>query len=80
MVAGVLVSLEGETSMEEKMATVLNEMSEYLSISQLIVPPIDLQKQFMTFVKQVDKSKVAVQKSLDETQKLFDSLMKEYFG
>ena len=80
MVAGVLVSLEGETSMEEKMATVLNEMSEYLSISQLIVPPIDLQKQFMTFVKQVDKSKVAVQKSLDETQKLFDSLMQEYFG
>ena len=66
--------------MEEKMATVLNEMSEYLSISQLIVPPIDLQKQFMTFVKQVDKSKVAVQKSLDETQKLFDSLMQEYFG
>jgi len=55
VVAGVLVSLEGETSMEEKMATVLNEMSEYLSISQLIVPPIDLQKQFMTFVKQVDK-------------------------
>ena len=80
MVAGVLVSLEGETSMEEKMATVLNEMSEYLSISQLIVPPIDLQKQFMTFVKQVDKSKVAVQKSLDETQKLFDSLMQEYYG
>jgi len=66
--------------MEEKMATVLNEMSEYLSISQLIVPPIDLQKQFMTFVKQVDKSKVAVQKSLDETQKLFDSLMQEYYG
>ncbi len=72
--------MEGETSMEEKMATVLNEMSEYLSISQLIVPPIDLQKQFMTFVKQVDKSKVAVQKSLDETQKLFDSLMQEYYG
>ena len=47
---------------------------------QLIVPPIDLQKQFMEFVKQVDKSKVAVQKSLDETQKLFDSLMQEYFG
>ena len=66
--------------MEEKMATVLNEMSEYLSISQLIVPPIDLQKQFMTFVKQVDKSKVAVQKALDETQKLFDSLIQEYFG
>ncbi len=32
------------------------------------------------FVKQVDKSKVAVQKSLEETQLLFDSLMQEYFG
>ena len=80
MVAGVLVSLEGETSMEEKMATVLNEMSEYLSISQLIVPPIDLQKQFMTFVKQVEKSKVAMQAALDKEQHLFDSLMQEYFG
>lgn len=47
---------------------------------QLIVPPLDLQKQFMEFVKQVDKSKVAVQKALDETQILFDSLMQEYFG
>lgn len=32
------------------------------------------------FVKQVDKSKVAVQKALDETRTLFDSLMQEYFG
>ncbi|MDU6570636.1 MAG: restriction endonuclease subunit S, partial [Lactobacillus johnsonii] len=31
-------------------------------------------------VQQVDKSKVAVQKSLNETQKLYDSLMQEYFG
>ena len=42
--------------------------------------PFELQNQFAEFVKQVDKSKVAVQKSLDETQKLFDSLMQEYFG
>ena len=46
----------------------------------LIVPPIDLQREFMDFVKQVDKSKVAVQKALEETQTLFDSLMQEYFG
>ena len=45
-----------------------------------ILPPMELQKQFITFVAQVDKSKVAVQKSLDETQRLFDSLMQEYFG
>ena len=42
--------------------------------------PLDLQTQFADFVKQVDKSRVAVQKALDETQLLFDSLMQEYFG
>ena len=44
------------------------------------VPPIELQKQFADFVRRTDKSKAAVQKSLDETQMLFDSLMQEYFG
>ena len=44
------------------------------------VPPRKLQDQFEDFVKQVDKSKVAVQKSLEEAQLLFDSLMQEYFG
>ncbi len=47
---------------------------------QIIMPPIELQEQFADFVHQVDKSKVAVQKALDETQMLFDSLMQEYFG
>lgn len=44
------------------------------------VPSMDLQNQFSTFVKQIDKSKVAVKKALDEAQLLFDSLMQEYFG
>ena len=44
------------------------------------VPPIELQKEFASFVQQVDKSKVAIQKSLDETQILFDSLMQKYFS
>ena len=47
---------------------------------KIFTPPIDLQEQFATFVKQTDKSKVAVQKALDETQLLFDSLMQKYFG
>ena len=38
------------------------------------------QEQFADFVKQVDKSKVAVKKALEETQLLFDSLMQQYFG
>ena len=47
---------------------------------QLMLPPKTLQDEFVGFVKQVNKSKVAVQKALDETQKLFDSLMQRYFG
>ncbi len=46
----------------------------------IFVPPIKLQNQFAVFVEQVDKSKVAVQKALDEAQTLFDSLMQQYFG
>ena len=42
--------------------------------------PLNLQVQFSDFVKQVDKSKVAIQKSLAETQLLFDKLMQDYFG
>ena len=38
------------------------------------------EKQFADFVTQVDKSKFAVQKALDEAQLLFDSLMQKYFG
>lgn len=51
-----------------------------LEEKEFIIPPMDLQEQFSDFVKQVNKSKVKVQKALDETQKLFDSLMQQYFG
>jgi Restriction endonuclease S subunits len=44
------------------------------------LPPIELQNQFADFVKQLDKSKVVVQKALNEAQLLFDSLMQQYFG
>ena len=43
-------------------------------------PPLKLQIQFADFVRAVDKSKVEIQKALDKTQMLFDSLMQEYFG
>ena len=51
-----------------------------LEMLKIMLPPLSLQNEFANFVQQVDKSKVAVQKSLDETQRLFDSLMQEYFG
>ena len=44
------------------------------------LPPMVLVDQFVAFVEQVDKSKLAVQQSLEKTQQLFDSLMQEYFG
>ena len=47
---------------------------------QVILAPIDEQNRFAEFVKRIDKSKVAVQKALDETQLLFNSLMQKYFG
>ena len=43
-------------------------------------PSLELQNQFADFVTQIDKSKVVVQKALDEAQLLFDSLMQKYFG
>ena len=46
----------------------------------VLLPPLELQEQFAAFVEQTDKSKVAVQKALDEAQLLFDSLMQKYFG
>lgn len=51
-----------------------------LSELNVIVPTQEKQEQFAAFVEQTDKSKVAIQKALDEAQLLFDSLMQKYFG
>jgi type I restriction enzyme S subunit len=51
-----------------------------LRIQRIMLPPLSLQNQFAAFVAEVDKSKVEVQKALDQTQLLFDSLMQQYFG
>ena len=55
---------------------------EFDSLKQreLIVPPIELQHEYVFFLEQIDKSKVEVQKALDKAQLLFDSLMQKYFG
>lgn len=61
-------------------ATVKNLNSDLVKSTYIKVPDIEMQEIFADFVKSVDKSKVAVQKALDEAQLLFDSLMQEYFG
>lgn len=61
-------------------STVTGIRSKLLEQLTIPVPPRALQKQFAAFIVQIDKSKIAVQKSLDKTQQLFDSLMQKYFG
>ena len=51
-----------------------------LKARRMIVPPLELQNQFASFVEEVDKSRSRIQKSLEASQELFDSLMQEYFG
>ncbi len=46
----------------------------------LMIPPLELQNQFASFVQEIDKSRSRIQKSLEASQELFDSLMQEYFG
>ena len=43
------------------------------------IPPIGLQNEFAEIVKQIDKQKFEIQKSLEEIQKLEESLMNQYF-
>lgn len=71
---------KGFAAIEGAKATIAHLPGAKLKVLKVTVPPIELQNQFATFVKQVDKSKVAVQKALDEAQTLFDSLMQQYFG
>lgn len=47
---------------------------------KLILPPIELQNKFAEFVKQIDKQKFEIKKSLTEMENLYNSLMNEYFG
>lgn len=70
----------GFAAIEGAKATISHLTGVKMKMLDVTVPPIELQEQFVDFIKQVDKSKVVVQKALDEAQLLFDSLMQKYFG
>ena len=61
-------------------STVTGIRSKLLEQLTIPVPPRVLQEQFATFVEQTDKSKLAVQQSLEKLEILKNSLMKQYFG
>lgn len=71
---------QGILESQAPMSAQKNINLKVLSELKVITPDRTLQDEFEQFVKQVDKSKSAVQKALDETQLLFDSLMQKYFG
>ena len=77
-----LLAPDGQRQIEEKVKGIAQKTLNLSEIKKIVVPlpTIEEQNQFEKFINQVDKSKVSVQKSLDEAQLLFDSLMQHYFG
>ena len=61
-------------------STVKGIRSKLLEKLTIPIPPLEEQRRFADFVAQVDKSKLAVQQSLDELETLKKSLMQQYFG
>ena len=53
---------------------------EHIEDFPIICPPADMVNEYIALAERIAKSKAAVQKALDQTQLLFDSLMQEYFG
>lgn len=81
-VAYFMESEAGKSQFQSKNQSAVKAGLNFNSINtlRLLVPPLEQQNDFVSFVAQVDKSKAVVQKGLDEAQMLFDSLMQQYFG
>ena len=81
-VAYFMESPAGKEQFESKNQSAVKAGLNFNSINslRLMIPPLDDQNAFVDFIKQVDKSKFAVQQTLDKAQELFDSLMQKYFG
>ena len=79
---GAILSPDTQRHIEEGVKGIAQKTLNLSEIKkmQIPVPELNRQKEFSTFVSQVDKSKSVVQKSLDKMQLLFDSLMQQYFG
>lgn len=65
---------------QSKTATMTTIGQDGILKTNIILPPMARQIMFYDFIRQVNKSKVEVQRALDEAQLLFDSLMQKYFG
>ena len=81
-VAYYMESEAGKSQFQAKNQSAVKAGLNFNSINslKLMVPPIELQEAFITFVEQTEKSKLAIQHSLDKLELLKKSLMQEYFG
>ena len=70
----------GFFAIEGAKATIAHLPGAKLKQLQVVVPPIEIQKRFVDFMTQLDKSKVVIQQQLSELEALKKSLMQEYFG
>lgn len=57
----------------------INLLLSQIRNTDIPIPPIELQNKFVEFVKKINKQKFEMQSSLEETQKLQESLMNKYF-
>ena len=81
-VAYYMESDAGKEQFQSKNQSAVKAGLNFNSINtlRLMVPPVELQDTFIAFVEQTDKSKLAIQQSLDKLETLKKSLMQEYFG
>ena len=81
-VAYYMESEAGKSQFQSKNQSAVKAGLNFNSINslRLMVPSVELQDAFIAFVEQTDKSKLAIQQSLDKLELLKKSLMQEYFG
>ena len=72
----------GKSQFESKNMSAVKAGLNFDSIRslKLLVPPLELQKQFVAFVDQIDKSKFAAQQALADLTATQKALMRQYLG
>ena len=80
--AGLINSPDVKKQIDRTLVGSTQHVVNTKSIANLVVriPRIEVQEQYEAFVEQTDKSKLAIQQSLDKLELLKKSLMQEYFG
>ncbi len=81
-VAHYLESPAGKAQFRQKNQNAVKAGLNFNSIQSLAIalPPIVAQREFRSNIEAIDKSKFAIRKSLDELNRLYRSLLQQYFG